>query len=148
MSHELITDYNQIDDHIFIGTNQCCILHFKDEFLKMGITSDISLEAERIDAAEGVDSYLWLPVADHYAPTQNQLSQGVGFMTELIKQGQKMYVHCMNGHGRAPTLVAAYYISTGLTVEAAIEKIKQKRTEIHPNEVQIAALSEFKTRIS
>ena len=143
MSHELVTDYNQIDDHIFIGTNQCCVLHFKDELLKMGIMSDISLEAERIDAAEGVDSYLWLPVIDHTAPSQNQLGQGVTIIAELVKQNQKMYVHCMNGHGRSPTLVAAYYISMGLSVDDAIEKIRLQRAEIHINEVQRKALELF-----
>lgn len=44
---------------------------------------------------------------------------------------------------QAPTLVAAYFISQGKTAEKAIATIKQKRPEIHLEQVQIAALNDF-----
>jgi len=56
---------------------------------------------------------------------------------------KKVYVHCQNGHGRAPTLVAAYLIRQGKTPMEAIEFIKSKRPTIHLEEVQISALETF-----
>jgi protein-tyrosine phosphatase len=138
--------YSQINDDIWLGTNSCCITHFEEDLLKKGITADISLEAERIDAAEGVETYLWLPTIDKTAPTQKALWLGTDFMQNVIQAGDKVYVHCMNGHGRGPTLVAAYLIKfEGMTTEDAMNAVKTKRPEIHLEEVQIAALKEFET---
>jgi protein-tyrosine phosphatase len=136
-------DYNAITDEIFIGTNQCCQTHFDELLLEKGITTDISLEKERIDAPFGVAYYAWIPVEDHTPPHMDQFQFGVQVLESIIKQGRKVYVHCKNGHGRAPTLVAAYLISTGKTPEEAVAFIKDKRSSIHLEDVQKKALQEF-----
>ncbi len=143
---KLTFEYNKITDYIYLGTNQCCQVHFKKELLKKGIKADISLEKERIDAPFGVDYYLWLPVKDHTAPSQKQLTLGVNFIANLIKNKIKVYIHCQRGHGRAPTLIAAYLISKGKTVEQAVDFIKKKRPVIHPNRIQVNTLKRFKTK--
>ena len=142
----LIFEYSKITNYIYLGTNQCCQVHFKKELLKRGITADISLEKEKIDAPFGVDYYLWLPVKDHAAPSQKQLKIGIDFIEDLIKNKIKVYIHCQRGHGRAPTLVAAYLVSKGKTVEQAVDFIKKKRPVIHPNKVQINALKRFRAK--
>jgi protein-tyrosine phosphatase len=136
-------DYSQIDAHIFIGTNMCCKTHFEEELLSQGIVADISLEEENIDAPFGVDFFHWLPVTDHTPPAPDQILVGVSIMQAHIDLDHKIYVHCKNGHGRAPTMVAAYYISQGATVEEAIETIREKRPSIHLDDVQIDRLKEF-----
>ena len=136
-------EYSQITDSIYIGTNQCCTIHMDDELLQAGIVADISLEKENLDHPFGAEFFLWLPTADHTAPTQAQLRVGVNAIHELIAQGKKVYVHCKNGHGRAPTLVAAYLISQGKTVEEAITYIAQKRPSIHLEGNQKTALTAF-----
>lgn len=40
-------EYNKITNHIYVGTNQCCQTHFKEELLTKDIKADISLEKER-----------------------------------------------------------------------------------------------------
>jgi len=87
--------------------------------------------------------FLWLPVKDHAAPTKAQLDVGVSFIRECVKNKQRVFVHCKFGHGRSPTLVAAYLKSTGLSVDEAIEKIKAARPEIHLEEGQRVALEEY-----
>lgn len=145
MSDHVKTDYNQITPEIFLGTNFCCQVHFEEELLQQGVRVDISLEAERIDSPEGVDAYLWLPTIDHEAPTQRMLKLGVRFMEDAIALGDKVYVHCKNGHGRSPTLVAAYFVYKGTGLEEAVEMIKKKRPEIHIEEPQMKALQDFET---
>ncbi|MBI4038404.1 dual specificity protein phosphatase family protein [Candidatus Daviesbacteria bacterium] len=143
-----IFQFNQITDLIYLGTNLCCsaIPHIK-VLLNLGIKADIDLEEERQEQTPNIDTYLWLPIKDHYAPTQEQLDTGVAVIDSLVKSNKKVYIHCRNGHGRSPTLVAAYFISQGMEVNEAIEKIKSKRQEIHIREVQIEALKEFKQSI-
>ncbi len=136
-------EYDYITDGIFLGTNGCCKAHFDEGLAKKGITADISLEGERVDGAFGVTSYLWLPVLDKEAPSQNQLGLGVAAMRKLKQMNEKMYVHCRNGHGRAPTLVAAYLICNGMSVEEAIQFVKERRSTIHLQDVQVEALEKF-----
>ena len=51
VSHSFNYDY--ITDGIFIGTNACCIMHFKPELLKKGVDADISLQDDKLDAPYG-----------------------------------------------------------------------------------------------
>lgn len=136
-------DYNQIDDLIYIGTNMCCQTHFEESLLAEGIVTDISLEEEKLDAPFGVDFFHWFPVIDHTAPTPDQILVGVTTIQAHVNLGHKIYVHCKNGHGRGPTMVAAYYISMGATVDAAIQKITEKRPAIHLDTSQVHRLRDF-----
>jgi hypothetical protein len=141
-------EYSQITDNIYIGTNQCCQTHFEEELLDKGITADISLEGEMIDRPAGVDYFVWLPTVDHTPPTMKQLKIGVANLKEIIDLDIKVYVHCQRGHGRAPTLVAAYFISQGKEVEAAIEAIRAKRPSIHLEDSQIEILREYRQELA
>jgi len=141
-------EFNYIADGIYIGTNQCCQMDFDAVLVKEEITYDISLEKERIDAPYGVTSYVWIPVEDHQAPTQEQIEFGVSVLEKIVAMGKKVYVHCKNGHGRAPTLVAAYFIKQGRTVDESIAIIKEKRPPIHLEEVQNKLLEEFYKNIN
>lgn len=139
-------DYSNIVDGIYIGTNQCCQTHFDEELKSAGIDADVSLEESRVDAPFGVSFYLWLPTKDQAAPTQEQLGFGVSALENLVATKKMIYVHCKNGHGRAPTLVAAYLIKKGKTVDEAIDFIKSKRPSIHLQESQLDALKVFATK--
>jgi len=138
-----ILEYNYIADGIYIGTNKCCQTHFDERLKNEGIEVDISLEEKHIDTPFGVKFYIWIPIKNHTAPTQEQLDFGVSVLEKLISMKKKIYVHCQNGHGRAPTLVAAYLIKQGRKVDEAIEFIKSKRPSIHLEEIQKDALRGF-----
>lgn len=136
-------EYSYITNGIYIGTNQCCQTHFDEKLKNEGVEADISLEAERVDTPFGVQFYIWIPIKNHTAPTSEQLEFGVATLEKLVAMKKKVYVHCQNGHGRAPTMVAAYLIKKGQNVDEAINFIKEKRSTIHLEEVQRNALVEF-----
>lgn len=136
-------EYNQITDQIYIGTNMCCQIDFDKELLAKGISADLSLEKESLDSPFGVDFFVWIPIADYSAPTMDQLDFAVSTIDKLVSMNKKIYVHCKNGHGRAPTIVAAYFISKGYTVENALQKIRDKRPAIHLSDPQINALKDY-----
>ena len=115
-------DYNKVTEYIYLGSNQCCQVHFKKSLLKKGVKADVSLEKESLDSPFGVDYFLWLPVKDTTAPTQKQLLIGAKSIKELVDNKVKVYVHCLRGHGRSPTLVAAYFILEGLKYNEAINE--------------------------
>jgi len=136
-------EYNYITDGIYIGTNQCCVMGLAEVLKKENITADISLEENRLDAPFGVDMYVWIPVVDQTAPSQDQLSFGVESIEKLLSQNRKIYVHCKNGHGRAPTLVSAYLIRKGYEPAKAVEFVASKRPSVHLHKPQTNALEEY-----
>lgn len=136
-------EFNQITEYIYIGTNACCTGHFDDKLKKKGITVDISLEEKRIDTPLGIEFYVWIPIKNHVAPTNEQFDFVVTVLEKLVSMKKKIYVHCQNGHGRAPTMVAAYLIKKGKEVNEAIDFIKAKRPTIHLEKVQKESLVKF-----
>ena len=140
-------EFDYIVDGIYIGTNQCCETHFNEELLKEGISADISLEEERLDAPFGVEFYVWMAVKDHTPPSPDQIDFGVAALQKLEALGRKIYVHCKNGHGRANTLVAAYLIRKGKTPEEAEAFVKKQRPVTHLRDVQREALKRFYEKI-
>jgi protein-tyrosine phosphatase len=115
--------------------------------LQLGFDADIDLEELRAEEPPHTKIYLWLPTKDHTPPIIQQLKIGVSALTSLVEQHMKVYVHCKNGHGRAPTLVAAYLISQGMGVDEAFAFIKKRRPVIHPEPGQVEALNEFAAQV-
>lgn len=141
-------EYDYICDGIYVGTNHCCLIEFRDEVKHEGIEADLSLEEERIDAAYGANFFIWLPVIDHTSPTQEQFTFGVTVLEDLVRMEKKTLVHCANGHGRSPTMVAAYLIKTkDMTVDEAIAYIKERRPSIHPNDLQREGLEKYRNSL-
>lgn len=140
-------DYDQIDDEVFIGTNMCCQLGFNRELLSKDVRADISLEEMKVDAPMGVDYFLWLPTKDNEPPTPDKLILGVTTLDFFISKKIKVYVHCKNGHGRAPTLFIAYLIKTGMEVDEAIKHLQSKRSSIHLSRTQLEALKKYKNSL-
>jgi atypical dual specificity phosphatase len=83
---------------------------------------------------------LHIPVKEHDSPSLEQLIQGVKFIEQEIDLGGTIYVHCLHGEGRGPTMVAAYLISQGFTVERALSHISSIRPFISPSKSQVDRL--------
>lgn len=113
-----------------------------------GITAVVDMRIEFDDLAAGIapKHYLYLPVIDDEAPSLHQLSAGVKFVTDVISHGGAVYIHCGAGVGRAPTLAAAYLVSTGVTPSQALAMIQTKRPFIRPKPAQIAQVEKFAER--
>jgi len=91
---------------------------------------------------------LLLPTDDNEAPTLEHLHEGVDFIRKIVKEGGKVYIHCWEGLGRSATMAAAYYVSTGKSIEDAWDHIKRRRSFVRPTRVQIERLEEFSNHFS
>lgn len=136
--------YSQITPYIYVGTNMLQYSHF-ERLKKLGISVDIDLESEHVEKVpmRGLDIFLWLPIKDGHAPSHDQMAAGVAFLDQIVRHRKKVYVHCKNGHGRAPTLVAAYLTTQGMMPEKAIAFVKKKRPVVHFNKEQTRAIKKF-----
>jgi hypothetical protein len=139
-----LLDYNYIDEGIFVGTNQCCTAGLVEVLQKEGITADVSLEESQLDAPYGVSSYTWIPTPDHAIPTETQLLFGIATIENLVKNNERIYLHCKNGHGRSSTFLSAYLMKTrGYSTLEAFSFIKSKRSGASMHEIQTQFLEKL-----
>ncbi|MCL4248989.1 MAG: dual specificity protein phosphatase family protein [Anaerolineae bacterium] len=87
--------------------------------------------------------YLYLPTVDNTAPTIEQLVSGTAFIEQQVERGGRVYIHCWEGLGRGPSMVAAYLVQQGKTPGEAWATIRAVRPFIRPNETQKQRLDEF-----
>jgi predicted protein tyrosine phosphatase len=135
--------FSQVTEQLFVGPQYDD--KGKAHLEAHGITAGVNLRVEFDDAEYGLSltHYCHLPTIDDDAPTQDHLNQGVHFIRQRIEAGDKVYIHCAGGIGRAPTMAAAYLITTGASVNEALTAIRAVRPFISPTSPQIRALQEF-----
>ena len=113
--------------------------------LDYGITAVVNMRELHSDIDKGIggERHLQLATVDNTPPSVDDLRRGVEFIGAEIERGGKVYVHCAVGCGRAPTMTAAYLVSTGLAPEEALRRIRQVRPFINPTRKQQQVLLEF-----
>lgn len=90
---------------------------------------------------------LHLPIYDREAPTGAQLKMLAKRMSDLIRRGEVLAVHCRAGLGRTGTVVAGWLIREGLTAEAAIARIRGIDPQYVQTQEQEDFLREFETSL-
>lgn len=131
-----------ITPHLFLGGQY--YRHGISVLKNRGVTAIVNMRlSERYIPDLGQLKYLHLPTKDRHPPTIEQLQKGVAFITEEIAQNGKVYIHCAYGETRGPTMVIAYLVSTGMTVEDALLEVKKVRSFANPTQIQLQQLYAF-----
>jgi protein tyrosine phosphatase (PTP) superfamily phosphohydrolase (DUF442 family) len=110
-----------------------------------GFTSVVNMRGEYDEQKHGFapEHYCYLPTVDNHAPTLEHLRRGAQFIQQELDAGRKVYIHCWEGVGRAPTMLAAYLVSTGVKPGEAWAQIKAVRPFIRPSLPQIQQVDLF-----
>ena len=110
-----------------------------------GVTAvvDLRIEFDDNDAGIAPQRYLYLATVDDTPPSLEHLRAGINFIVDEMARGGAVYVHCGSGVGRAPTMVAAYFVSTGLTPEQAWARVRETRPFVRPKPEQVAQVERF-----
>ena len=111
-----VWQYSKVTPQLYVG-GQHTIQGYA-EMREFGITAIVNMrEARYSDVKQGIggERHLHLPTVDHTPPSVDDLMRGVAFISEEIssRENAKVYIHCAAGCGRAPTMAAAYLVSTG-----------------------------------
>jgi predicted protein tyrosine phosphatase len=110
-----------------------------ERLMARGITGIINLRDEydyRAEIAHLPLRYLYLPTIDNTPPSPEHFIAGVQFLDDEIERGGKVYVHCWEGLGRSPTIVAAWLVKHGMTPDDAWGMIRKVRPFIRPTPSQ------------
>jgi protein-tyrosine phosphatase len=136
--------FNRISPQIILG-GQPAQRHLI-KLAQAGVTGIINMRDEySYEEQVGATNmnYLELPTVDNTPPKQEDLQRGVEFIQHEVERGGSVYIHCWEGLGRGPAMVAAYFIRTGCTPEEAWSKIRKARPFVRPTDEQMDALVIF-----
>ena len=66
---------------------------------------------------------LRLPSVDHFEPSLEYMQEAVKFIASHKKRGEKVYVHCKAGHGRAASIALCWMISEHKNTSLSLEVV-------------------------
>lgn len=84
-----------------------------------------------------------VPVIDMEAPTQEQLNECLSAIQRAHDNNMGAAVHCGAGIGRTGVVLAAWFVTKGLTSKNAIARIRRLRPGSIETEAQEQAIIEF-----
>ena len=87
-----------------------------------------------------------IPVPDLSAPSARQLDLAVDTLTRAKATGLGVAVHCAAGKGRTGTILAAFWVSQGLTAAAAVRRVREQRPGSVETADQERAVADFEKR--
>jgi dual specificity phosphatase 12 len=137
---------SEIMPNLWLG---CLDIIYDREFLKEnGITHVLSVIEEDIVSPAMISAHvthMHVRLPDlHDSPIVDYFQICNGFIEEALSSGGAVYVHCIMGMSRSPTIVAAYLMSKkGLSDKEAIAFIIARRPIVDPNDGFRGALSAF-----
>lgn len=150
---------NQIETDIFIGSAPQSSVDVA-RLLEFGVSAILSLQSDEDFRSHGID---WKKIQSIYRYNNikvhrfqindfdetdmgNKLIPPVQMLNDLLKQGERVYVHCNAGVCRAPGTVLTYLCHyRGMSIEQGLEYIRRQRPQANP---YIRAVSKALTQLA
>ena len=111
-----------------------------------GITALVSLDeagiSPEVARAHGLE-HRHLPVSDFEPPTLGQADAFVAFVDDQLARGGQVAAHCQAGIGRTGTMLAAYLIAHGQSVDAATTEVRRRRSFSVESDSQLRFLEAY-----
>lgn len=118
---------------------------------RAGITHVVDTRSEHHDdpqamAKEHIE-LLYLPTRDTKPLTIEQMKEGASWVSERMKQGGRVLIHCEHGVGRSALLATAVLVYDGMHASDALHQVQQRRWQAAPNHSQVERLRQFEAAV-
>lgn len=116
--------WTPIDDTVILGCAPMGFLGHPQQLHKLGVRGVVNMCTEY----SGPTSYyadigikqLRLPTVDHFEPSLDQMNEAVKFIEQHKALGNKVYVHCKAGHGRAASIALCWLMKQNPTISSKV----------------------------
>ena len=117
-----------------------------DSLRSRGITGLVSLDEVGVAADAASEhglAHRHIPINDFEPPTLAQADAFVWFVDDQLEQGGQVAAHCQAGIGRTGTMLAAYFIAHGSSVDEAIDAVRRRRPHSVESDSQRTFLQDY-----
>jgi predicted protein tyrosine phosphatase len=108
---------------------------------KLGVRHVVDVRVEECDDAHVLSEHgitlLHLPTEDMRAIRRDMIDDGVEWVTKLVAQGHKVYIHCEHGVGRSALLALCCMVALGHPPLEALTLAKRQRWQVSPSPEQL-----------
>jgi len=119
--------YDPVDEVLIVGGSPALygaeILFAELEGLDSSrkLTGTVNMQDEwpgDVDAYKNHElDWIYLPEVDHYQPSADDLLRACQFIEKKYRAGERVYLHCRAGHGRAGAVALAWYLYKEVNIE-------------------------------
>jgi len=88
------------------------------------------------------NNVLWIQIRDNELGLGPHIKEGIEFIKKNRRRG-RVLVHCMAGVSRSSSLVIAYLMSIGHSLESAKQLVKSKRSCVNPYDGFITEIKQY-----
>jgi len=103
-----------IDDTLILGCAPMAFLGHPKKLYNLGVRNVINMQTEYDGPTSSYNeigiTQLRLPTVDHFEPSLEYINQAIKFISQKKERGEKVYVHCKAGHGRAASIALCWMI--------------------------------------
>jgi len=96
-----------------------------------GIDAIVDLRSEYRDNEKLIKElgmqFLHMMIDDGRCPTFEQLERIFDFSNSILDEGKKILIHCQNGCGRSPMVIAAILAVRGMKIPDAVGLVKDRQ---------------------
>jgi atypical dual specificity phosphatase len=104
----------QVDDTLILGVAPMSVLNHPQQLHKMGVRGVVNMCHEysgpMAEYNELGIKQMRLPTVDHIEPSLEYMQEAVRFIKSYKDRGEKVYVHCKAGHGRAASIALCWML--------------------------------------
>jgi len=141
-------DISQINENLFIGNISTAT---NRNFLQgKGITHIIDILSHKFELFAKDFEYLFIQADDSLnCDLSFSLPITNSFIRNAIRNGGKVFVHCMDGKSRSVSIVLAYMMSLSEdSIDVLLEQIKDTRPNAQPNTKFMSQLVRFRENVN
>jgi protein-tyrosine phosphatase len=142
-----VLSYSRITPLLYVGPQIGWLGKLLLEQLHIQHSINLRQEFDDASARLALLHYCYLPTIDDEAPTVEHLQRGIAFIEQAEAKGERVYIHCAGGMGRAPTMCAAYLIHQGMSLEGALTLIRYTRPFVQLSDAQMSCLRAFEAAV-
>lgn len=138
-----------ISENIFIGPAPSINKNIVKKLIANKIENIIDLREEseiNTDKMSTGFKIRYFPIKDDSAPSFQQFFKIVSEIDDIISKGEKVYIHCRLGRGRAPTIAIGYLVHKGIPLERACLYVLSKKLYAILSPDQIRFLYEVESK--